>query len=74
MKSKLLVLALSMFAMSFVAANGAVDSAIAADSADNEVAIAADAMKEVAAEEAADAKKTEETKTAQDHKSCSSCR
>jgi hypothetical protein len=77
MKSKLLVLALSMFAMSFVAANDTVDvkTVPAADTsveinADQEVA-AAD--KDVAAEEAAKAKKAAEAKT-QDQNSCKSCK
>jgi CO/xanthine dehydrogenase FAD-binding subunit len=86
MKSKLFILALSMFAMSFVAANGTVDAktvlatgAAVEANADKEVAVA-DANKEVAAEEvakaeAAKAKKAEETKAApQDQNSCKSCK
>jgi hypothetical protein len=86
MKSKLLVLAISMLGMSFLAANGAVDakkviatSAAVEVKADKEVAVADAAQKEVAAEEvakaeAAKAKKAEENKTPQDQKSCKSCR
>ncbi len=82
MKSKLLVLALSMFAMSFVAANGTVDankgvlatSAAVEINTDKEVAVADEvAAEEIAQAEAAKAKKAEETKS-QDQNSCKSCR
>jgi len=83
MKSKLLVLALSMFAMAFVAANGTVDaktsvlatSATVEINADKEVAVADKevAAEEIAKAEAAKAKKAEETKT-QDQNSCKSCK
>jgi hypothetical protein len=77
MKSKLLVLALSMFAMSFVAANGvgemknvpATEISIEIH-AEKEVA-AAD--QDVAAEEAAKVKKAAEAKI-QDQNSCKSCK
>jgi hypothetical protein len=86
MKSKLLVLALSMFAMSFVAANDTtVDakSVLATGAAvevndEEEVAASDAAKKEVAAvevAEAAKAKKAEVAKAApQDQKSCKSCK
>jgi hypothetical protein len=72
MKSKLLVFVLSLFAMSFVAANGSVDTVIMTDDAvevniDKEVA---DVSEEV--EAAAKAKKAEVA--FQDEESCSSCK
>jgi hypothetical protein len=67
-KSKLLVLALSMFAMSFVAANGAVEAVIGTDAV-----VEVNADKEIAAEEAAKAKKAEEANAVlPDQESCSS--
>jgi hypothetical protein len=72
MKSILLVLALSIFAMSFVAANGSVDTVVMTDDAievseDQEVA---DVSEEV--EAAAKAKKAEVA--FQDEESCCSCK
>jgi hypothetical protein len=69
MKSKLLVLALSMFAMSFVAANGSVDTVIMTDDAVevNEDKEVADVSEEVA--------KTKKAEVAfQEEESCSSCK
>ncbi len=77
MKSKLLVLALSMFAMSFVAADDIVDAksllangaAVEVNADEEEVAVSDTAKKEVAE---AKAKKAEETKA--DQNSCKSCK
>ncbi len=74
MKSKLLVLVLSMSAMSFVTANGTADAAVRPNAAievnvDQEVAVAD------SSEEVVKAKKAEEAIAAsQDEKSCISCR
>ncbi len=83
MKSKLLVLSLSMFAMSFVAANGTVDAksksvlatsaAIEVNAGEEEVAVADD--QEVAAEEIAEVAKAKKAEAApQDQNSCKSCK
>ena len=79
MKSKLLVLALSMFCVSFLAANGTVDanngkvlaSAAAVEVKTDAPAVDAD-QKEVAAEEVAEIE-AEKAKKAQES-SCKSCK
>lgn len=80
MKSKLLVLALSMFCVSFLAANGTVDANKGKVLASATVEVKTDApavdadQKEVAAEELAKLEAAKKAKEAQEKSSCKECK